>query len=79
MQQPRAGGREDAILYARLEPFDRERKQAFAQAAVEIVHDIVGTPPGRLRLAFQHLQPDDTLDLLSDGGTETTANSADAP
>ena len=67
------------VLYARSEPFDKERKQAFAQAAVEIFRDVVGTPPGRLRLAFQHLQPDDTLDLLSDGDAEATADSTEAP
>ena len=67
------------VLYARPEPFDRERKQAFARAAVGIFRDVVGTPPGRLRLAFQHLQPDDTLDLLSDGDAEATGDSAEAP
>jgi hypothetical protein len=65
------------ILYARSEPFDRERKQAFAQAAVEIFREVVGTPPGRLRLAFQHLQPDDTLELLTEAHTKPKVQGGD--
>ena len=55
------------VLYASEEPPPLERKRAFAREAVAIFHEVLGTPPGRLRLVIHHLKPDDSLGLLEDG------------
>lgn len=52
------------ILYSREQPLDEERKRDFARRAEEILGEVVGTPPGRMRLAFYHLAPEDSLGLL---------------
>ncbi len=46
-------------------PLDVERKRAFAREAVAVFGRVLATPPGRLRLAFRHLAPDDGLGLLA--------------
>ncbi|MCS7246234.1 MAG: hypothetical protein NZ696_01315 [Thermomicrobium sp.] len=52
------------VVIAREEPLTVEQKRAFAQEAVEIFRAVLGTPPGRLRLAFYELRPEDSLGLL---------------
>ncbi len=54
------------IIIARAEPLVLQQKRAFAQEAVEIFRTVLGTPPGRLRLAFYELRPEDSLGLLED-------------
>lgn len=54
------------IIVARAEPLILEQKRAFAREAVEIFRTILGTPPGRLRLAFYELRPEDSLGLLEE-------------
>jgi len=68
------------VLYQRREPLLPEAKQGFARAAVEIFREVLGTPPGRLQLAFFHLRPDDSLGLLAepnalDEGTQAQSTS----
>lgn len=55
------------VIYTGDEPLPLDRKRAFAREAVAIFHEVLGTPPGRLRLVIHHLQPDDSLGLLEDG------------
>jgi len=55
------------VLYASDEPLPLDRKRAFAREAVAIFHEVLGTPPGRLRLVIHHLKPDDSLGLLEEG------------
>lgn len=55
------------VLYSREEPLDRESKRAFAEEAVRVFREVLDTPPGRLRLAFHYLDPDDTLPALLRG------------
>lgn len=54
------------IIVARAEPLMLEQKRAFAREAVEIFRTVLGTPPGRLRLAFYELRPEDSLGLLTE-------------
>uniref|UniRef100_A0A7C1K358 4-oxalocrotonate tautomerase n=1 Tax=Thermomicrobium roseum TaxID=500 RepID=A0A7C1K358_THERO len=54
------------IIVARAEPLMLEQKRAFAREAVEIFRTVLGTPPGRLRLAFYELRPEDSLGLLEE-------------
>lgn len=56
------------IIAARAEPLMLEQKRAFAREAVEIFRTVLGTPPGRLRLAFYELRPEDSLGLLEEPG-----------
>ena len=45
----------------------RESKAAFAKDAVEICGEVLGTPPGRLRLMLTAVPPEDTIEgLLED-------------
>jgi len=55
------------VLYAGEEPLSQDCKRAFAREAVAIFHEVLGTPPGRLRLVIHQLKPDDSLGLLDDG------------
>ena len=55
------------VIYTSDEPLPLDRKRAFAREAVAIFHEVLGTPPGRLRLVIHHLKPDDSLGLLEDG------------
>ncbi len=54
------------VIYTGDEPLPLDRKRAFAREAVAIFHEVLGTPPGRLRLVIHHLKPDDSLGLLED-------------
>ncbi|GAA5335667.1 MULTISPECIES: hypothetical protein [Thermus] len=38
------------VLVARKEPLNEERKEAIKQEAEEIFREVLGTPPGRLRV-----------------------------
>jgi len=55
------------VIYTSDEPLPLDRKRAFAREAVAIFHEVLGTPPGRLRLVIHHLKPDDSLGLLEEG------------
>ncbi len=61
------------VLVARPEPLTVEQKRAFAREVVEIFRSVLGTPPGRLRLAIYELRPEDSLGLLAE---ETPRNPA---
>jgi len=54
------------IVYSRSEPLPLERRRAFACRAAAILQSALGTPPGRLRLAFYRLDPDDSTGLLGE-------------
>lgn len=54
------------VVVARPEPLTVEQKRAFAREAVEIFRAVLGTPPGRLRLAFYELRPEDSSALLEE-------------
>ncbi len=58
------------IVVAGKDPLTTEQKRAFAREAVEIFHTVLGTPPGRLRLAFYELKPEESLDLLTAESSE---------
>ncbi|RMF80278.1 MAG: hypothetical protein D6737_08605 [Chloroflexi bacterium] len=62
------------VIHATPTPTTHEQKQAFAEEAVEIFHDVLGTPHGRLRLFFYQLDWEDSIaGLLSDDESgETT-------
>lgn len=65
------------VLYASDEPLSLDRKRAFTREAVDIFHEVLGTPPGRLRLVIQHLKPDDSLGLLEDNHAGEAAQGTD--
>ncbi len=65
------------VIYTGDEPPPLDRKRAFAREAVAIFHEVLGTPPGRLRLVIHHLKPDDSLGLLEDGDTGEAAQGTD--
>ncbi len=56
------------VLYSSEKPLETEKKRAFAEEAERVLEEVVGTPPGRMRLAFQHLPPEDSLGLLAESG-----------
>lgn len=65
------------VLYVRDEPLPLERKRAFVERAMMIFREELGTPPARLRLTFQHVEPEDSkVGLIGeaevDGLPETT-------
>lgn len=47
----------------RLEP---EKKRAFAKDATKIFREVIGTPPGRLRLFFLEMPWDKSLEEVMD-------------
>jgi phenylpyruvate tautomerase PptA (4-oxalocrotonate tautomerase family) len=53
------------VLYSEKQPLDTERKRAFARESERILNEVLGTPPGRMRLAFYHLQPEDSVEVLA--------------
>jgi hypothetical protein len=59
------------VLYAAEEPLPLERRRAFAREAFAIFQEVLGTPPGRLRLVIHHLPPDDSQGLLADDEVDT--------
>ncbi|MCX7622652.1 MAG: hypothetical protein N2Z82_02680 [Thermomicrobium sp.] len=61
------------VVIAREEPVSVEAKRAFAREAVEIFREVLGTQPGRLRLAFYELRPEDTLALLEEPSPDDAA------
>ncbi len=58
------------VLYAGNEPVPLERRRAFAREAVAIFQEVLGMPPGRLRLVIHHLKPEESLELLAEDGTD---------
>jgi phenylpyruvate tautomerase PptA (4-oxalocrotonate tautomerase family) len=54
------------VLYVRNEPLNVERKRAFVKEMEEIFQEELGTPPERLRLVFQHIEPEDSKIGLED-------------
>ncbi|GBD15657.1 hypothetical protein HRbin26_00548 [bacterium HR26] len=67
------------VVYAREEPLPLEQRRAFAREAVEIFREVLGTPPGRLRLAFYYLEPEESLGLLDESPAEMRTEQADEP
>ncbi|MCX2726535.1 hypothetical protein OO015_03395 [Thermomicrobium sp. 4228-Ro] len=61
------------ILIAREQPLPVETKRAFAREAVEIFREVLGTQPGRLRLVFFELKPEDTLAVLDEPAAQASA------
>jgi phenylpyruvate tautomerase PptA (4-oxalocrotonate tautomerase family) len=61
------------ILIARKEPLPVESRRAFAREAVEIFREVLGTQPGRLRLVFFELKPEDTLAVLDEPAAQASA------
>jgi len=62
------------VLIARDEPLPVETKRAFAREAVEIFREVLGTQPGRLRLVFYELKPEDTLAVLDESSGESATS-----
>lgn len=54
------------VLRSRPEPLSLEQKRAFAQEVQQIFQQVLGTPPGRLRLLFQHFASEDTIEGLQE-------------
>nr|BBH92364.1 hypothetical protein KTA_05630 [Thermogemmatispora argillosa] len=46
------------VLRAADHPLTADQKRAFARAATNIFHQVLGTPPGRLRLFFLETAPE---------------------
>ena len=55
------------VIYVRDEPLPRERKRAFVEKATRVFNEELGTPPPRLRMVFQHVEPEDSKFGLADG------------
>lgn len=55
------------VIRSRAEALRLEEKQAFALEAEQIFREVLGTPPGRLRLLFQQVAPEDTIEGLRQG------------
>lgn len=54
------------ILYSSEKPLETEKKHTFAKEAERVLEEVLGTPPGRMRLSLQHLSPEDSLGLLAE-------------
>lgn len=52
------------VIRSRPEPLSLEQKRAFAREAQQIFQQVLGTPPGRLRLLIHHIAPEDTIEGL---------------
>jgi phenylpyruvate tautomerase PptA (4-oxalocrotonate tautomerase family) len=52
------------VMHASQRRLSRDRKRAFIQETVEIFREVLGTPPGRLRVVIHHLEPEDTTNIL---------------
>lgn len=50
--------------------FSREQKKTFAAGAMEIFQEVLSTPLGRLRLFFQPIAPDSSIEELLPGGDQ---------
>lgn len=48
------------ILYVKDEKLSVERKRSFVEKAMSIFREELGTPPARLRLTFQYVEPEDS-------------------
>lgn len=48
------------VLYVRDEPLSAERKRTFLEKAIKIFREELETPQARLRLTFQHVEPEDS-------------------
>ena len=63
------------VLYVGDEPLGVERKRAFVEEAEKILQEELGTPPERLRLVFQHVEPEDSkIGLVNRAGAENEAD-----
>lgn len=58
------------VIYVRDEPLETERKRAFVEKATQVFEEELGTPPPRLRLVFQHIEPEDSKLGLMDEAAE---------
>jgi phenylpyruvate tautomerase PptA (4-oxalocrotonate tautomerase family) len=55
------------LFYSGEEPLEREAKADFARDAAQACGEILGTPPGRLRILVRELPAEDTIEGLLDG------------
>lgn len=54
------------VLHAADQPLPAERKRAFLADMLAVFREVLGTPPGRLRVVIHHLPPEDTTDALKE-------------
>lgn len=54
------------VIYVKDEPLSKERKRAFVEEATRVFNEELGTPPPRLRMVFQHVEPEDSKLGLAD-------------
>ncbi|MEA2254197.1 MAG: hypothetical protein QOE86_2346 [Solirubrobacteraceae bacterium] len=52
------------VIHASGDSLSVDARRAFAEEAVAVFADVVGTPPGRLRLCFDRRDPLDTIEGL---------------
>ena len=52
------------VLHAADKPLPAERKRAFLAEMLTVFREVLGTPPGRLRVVIHYLRPEDTTDVL---------------
>lgn len=52
------------VMHASQRRMTRDRKRAFIQETTAIFREVLGTPPGRLRVVIHNLEPEDTTDIL---------------
>lgn len=55
------------VVRSGAESLSLEQKRAFAREAEQIFREVLGTPPGRLRLLYQQIAPEDTIEGLTEG------------
>lgn len=58
------------VVCAKTKPLSKEQKRMFAQDALKIFTEVISTRPGALRIAFQQLEPEDSILLLEERGTD---------
>jgi phenylpyruvate tautomerase PptA (4-oxalocrotonate tautomerase family) len=46
------------VIHADAKPLEVEQKRAFAKEVETILHEVIGTQPGRMRLVFLELDDD---------------------
>lgn len=66
------------VLRADDRPLSADQKRAFAREATRIFHEVLGTPPGRLRLFFLETAPD-PLEEPNEAAQEQAPDPSAAP
>lgn len=54
------------VMYSSEHSLPTGKKRAFAKDSERILNEVLGTQPGRMRLAFHHLQPEDSAEVLAE-------------